>query len=222
MYSISVAVGDFNGDRFLDFLLGCAGYVQPYVGSGNGFFTPHPLIYTVAYPINIDVHDLNSDNRPDFVISNPLSSGLSIWFEEIQDLKFYTPAFGTNPNYIFTGSNSYPYSTAIGDFNNDGFPDIVVPLFETDEIQIYLGFGNGNFVLQNTISQSGGPYSVAIGFLNSDPFLDFAVTCLHGNNVAVYFGTGNANFVLDQIITASCPLEIAAGDLKNSQMQMPK
>ncbi len=47
-----------------------------------------------------------------------------------------------------TGSFSAPYMVVVGDFNNDDRLDLAVANFGTNNVGIFLGFGNGTFANQ--------------------------------------------------------------------------
>jgi hypothetical protein len=72
---------------------------------------------------------------------------------------------------------SYPYSVAVGDFNNDTRLDIVVANHGTNNLAVLLGHGNGTFAspILFSMNYGSGPFSVVIGDFNNDRKLDFAV-----------------------------------------------
>jgi len=49
-----------------------------------------------------------------------------------------------------TGANSDPQALAVGDFNNDGIPDMAVANSGTNNVTIFLGNGDGTFTAQKT------------------------------------------------------------------------
>ena len=51
-----------------------------------------------------------------------------------------------------TGYESFPIFVAVGDFNNDHALDIVAANFRTDNVAIFLGYGNGSFAQVVTYS----------------------------------------------------------------------
>lgn len=78
---------------------------------------------------------------------------------------------------LSTGPNSSPYSIAAADFNNDTMLDIILTNYNTNNIDILLGYGNGTFgdVLLISIGYGSHPFSVVVGDFNNDRKLDFAV-----------------------------------------------
>ena len=57
-------------------------------------------------------------------------------------------------------NDSHPHSVAVGDFNNDGLPDIVVPNSGTNNIGIFLRHGNDTFTDQITYSTGSDSASI--------------------------------------------------------------
>ncbi|CAF2178272.1 unnamed protein product, partial [Rotaria magnacalcarata] len=80
-----------------------------------------------------------------------------------------------------------PRSLAIGDFNDDNWPDIVVANYAADNIAIYFGYGNGSMKSSNTYSTGSGstPCMVAVGDFDKDGRLDVAVSNFGTNSVNV-------------------------------------
>lgn len=132
---------------------------------------------------------------------------------------FVQPGFAA-VNFSVLGNYSMSYSAddmASGDFNGDGFADIVVVNRSSSFIGILLSDGLGGYAASvSTISS--GTYSsqkIATGDFNSDGKLDFAVTCEYGYEVPVFFGVGNGTFTgptAVNINAASKALGIAASD----------
>ncbi|MGA2120135.1 MAG: VCBS repeat-containing protein [Bryobacteraceae bacterium] len=80
---------------------------------------------------------------------------------------------------------------AIGDFNNDGKPDLAVESGDAGETFIYLGVGDGTFVGAGALNASG---YLAVADLNNDGNLDIAVAVPGGSAVLVFPGDGTGNF----------------------------
>ncbi len=92
-----------------------------------------------------------------------------------------------------------PDSLAIGDFNEDGIPDLAVAnsnLFGNGEssVSVLLGKGNGGF--QSAVDYPAGktPRSVAVGDFNEDGHLDMVVANESSNNVSLLLGNGDGTF----------------------------
>jgi hypothetical protein len=66
----------------------------------------------------------------------------------------------------------YLLSVVFGDFNNDTRLDIVVANFDSNNIGVLLGYGNGSFANQTIYSMGSAPQFVAIDDFNNDIFLD--------------------------------------------------
>ena len=100
---------------------------------------------------------------------------MSIFF-----LTYRNHSFSSQTTYTTTGLDSEPESIVIADFNNDSRLDIVVANYWTNNIGIFIGYGNGTFSTQTTYStgSDSGPYSVAVGDFNNDRRLDIVVAKL--------------------------------------------
>jgi hypothetical protein len=66
----------------------------------------------------------------------------------------------------------------IGDLNGDGRPDLAAANYDSDNVSVLRGIGNGTFIAAiNYVAGGAGvhPFSVAIGTLNGDSSPDLAV-----------------------------------------------
>jgi hypothetical protein len=92
-----------------------------------------------------------------------------------------------------------PYGGAMGDFNGDGVPDLVVSkLLTGDKVGVLLGAGDGSFGPATDFPVPEEPRFVAIGDLNQDGILDLVTAVkqftLFEDGVAVLLGTGDGSF----------------------------
>ncbi len=194
---MSAAVGDFNGDGKLDFVVamssgGSAG-IGLLLGNGDGTFQP-PTMVSVFAPYGVATGDFNNDGKLDLAVAGLGTGGYVLLGNGDGTFQppvgYGTPDSGTNP------------SAAVGDFNGDGKLDLAF----TDgngHVDILLGNGDGTF--QGAVSyptgQSCDPNSVAIcmevpaiGDFNGDGKVDLAVPDVAANTVNVLLGNGDGTF----------------------------
>ncbi|CAF1065961.1 unnamed protein product [Rotaria sordida] len=210
---ISVATGDFNNDTHLD--IAVANYdshnIGIFLGYGNGSFANQTTFSTGAsHPVSIAVGDLNNDHWLDIVVANNGTNNIGIL------LGYENGSFG-DPITYFTGYDSFPHFIAIDDLNNDHNLDIVVANYGTNNVGVFLGYGNGNFTPQIIYSTSpqSGPYSIVVNDFNKDGQLDIAVANSGKNNVGIFLGYRNGTFTSQttySISPGSRPQSIIVGD----------
>jgi len=110
---------------------------------------------------------------------------------------------------ITTGSKSAPNDLALGDFNGDGIPDLVVPDSATGVVAVFLGKGDGTFAAAVNYSTGAGskPLAVAVGDLNGDGKQDLAVALGNKAAVAILMGKGDGTFgAASSVATAASAL----------------
>ncbi|CAF4057546.1 unnamed protein product, partial [Rotaria sordida] len=210
---IAVATGDFNNDTHLD--IAVANYdshnISIFLGYGNGTFANQTTFSIGAsHPVSIAVGDLNNDHWLDIVVANNGTNNIGILFG------YENGSFG-DPITYFTGYDSFPHFIVIDDFNNDHNLDIVVANYGTNNVGVFLGYGNGSFTPQITYSTSpqSGPYSIVVNDFNKDGQLDIAVANSGKNNVGIFLGYRNGTFTSQttySISPGSRPQSIIVGD----------
>jgi hypothetical protein len=99
------------------------------------------------------------------------------------------PSFLAPVSYPFAGAND----VAVGDFNNDGIPDLATTGNNT--VSVHLGNGNGTFqpALATTTSSNATLFSLVVGDFNRDGKLDI-VAQVYGGGVQTLLGNGDGTF----------------------------
>ena len=115
-----------------------------------------------------------------------------------------------------------PQSVAVADFNRDGIPDIVVGNYETDNLTVLLGKGDGTFTAATSPATGSLPSGLVVGDFNGDGIPDMAVTNAavpsqnfnaSQSSVTVLLGKGDGTFTTGPTLTAGVsPVSIATGD----------
>ena len=134
-----------------------------------------------------------------------------------------TPLGGYEPfGLISTGAQSGPNDLALGDFNNDGIPDLVTPDSATGVVAVFLGKGDGTFAPAVDYSTGPGsqPLAVAVGDFNGDGNLDLAVALGNQAAVAILLGNGDGTFQPPRIVPTAgsalyYPLALAVADFNH-------
>ncbi|CAF0849676.1 unnamed protein product [Adineta ricciae] len=170
----ALAVTDLDNDDQLDMIVANYGTnnVGIFFGRGNVSFEQQLLIDTgvKSQPHSIAVNDLNDDNYMDIVIVCSGTNSVDVL------LNIENRSFATLTKY-FTGKNSLPVSSAIGDFDQDNKLDIVVVNYVAGNIVILFNRGNGFFTEPATFFTSSDyyPNSIAISDFNLDSYVDMAI-----------------------------------------------
>jgi len=203
-FSRSVDRGDFNGDGKLDLVVAnrSTNNVSVLLGNGNGTFQA-AVSYTTAsgqrllpHPRFVKVVDLNLDGKLDLAVANEDTNDISIL------LGNGNGTFQTAVNYA---TDSGPSSIAVGDFNGDGKPDLVVTNGIADSFAdtVSILLGNGNGTLQPAVNFNADPISntsflaprsVVVADFNGDGKQDLAIALGNDDSLRVFLGNGNGTF----------------------------
>ena len=190
----AIASGDFNGDGKTDLAVtsGYSGIVTIFLGNGDGTFQAVSASSSVGTePGSIVVADFNGDGKADLAVvsSNEVSGN---YFNTVHILLgngdgTFTAAANQSAGY-------FGMSIAVGDFNDDGKPDLAIA--DSGGVEILLGNGDGTFTA-SSISVAGADYgSVAVGDFNGDGVPDLALGSYSasGNSVGILLGNGDGTF----------------------------
>ncbi|CAF4048764.1 unnamed protein product [Adineta steineri] len=187
-----IVAADFNNDGYTD--IAVVNYVDRnigvFLGHGNGMFDAQQTSFTGGYYYvnGFAIGDFNSDGHLDAAFPYQYSftdeGGLGILF-----------GYG---NGTLTGRKTFNMGTTlvlseitVGDFNGDGYLDVVVSSGDNLGLNVLVGDGNGNFGLQTmTWNQSYGSWvTLNVGDFNDDGYQDI-VYADDSANLYIFLNTG--------------------------------
>src|SRR5262249_18709428 len=143
-----ICVGDLNNDNRTDIASanGDDNSVGVFLGHGNGTFATMTTYFTGSdsQPWWIALGDVNNDTVLDIISANKGSDTIGILLGNGDG------TFAPTVTYS-TGIGSTHLSVAVGDINNDNNLDLVAAS-ENGNVIIFLGDGNGTFIIWNVLS----------------------------------------------------------------------
>src|SRR2546425_3833486 len=243
----SVAVGDFNGDGKPDLAVAnfsgnSAGSVSVLLGKGDGTF--EDAVYSslgFAYPTSVAVGDFNGDGKPDLALALYSTSRVLVLLGR---------GDGTFADAVYFGTGAQPVSqlgfwgqwrVAIGEFNGDSNPDLIVinpgRMWDPQgggnvrgSVSVLPGNGDGsfraplNYPLEAPPNSLSMPYSVAVDDFNNDGKADLALAIadyaffqfspvITFAGVSVLLGNGDGTFQKAVNYAAGAnPIHLTVGD----------
>lgn len=158
----------------------------------------------IGHPKDIVVADFNGDGSPDIAVSNFDTNTIAVFLNDGSG-HFGAPVVTTVQLTSSLGLNVG--SLAVGDFNEDGKPDLVVATIAGMQVSIVLlGNGDGTFSQQPPIPNSFGFFHAKVADLNGDGHQDL-VFALNGG-LAISLGNGDGTFsAMTTLPSASFPGE---------------
>jgi hypothetical protein len=209
----AVAVGDFNKDGLLDIAVTYLSdnEVRVLTNNGNGFNAGS--VYSVGQqPYWVASADLNGDGYPDLVTANTTPNAATGTVSVLLNN-------GKSGNGTFGAAVSYPvgkdpYQVAIGDINNDGYPDLAVTNYASNSVTILMGSKTGTFTVSpTTLSTCVNPYGVVIGDFKHNNYPSIAVSCYGSAQMEIFPNNGNGTFGAPTILTTDKnPATLVVGD----------
>lgn len=199
------AVPDLNNDGIPDLVLDVDGsfgstfYV--WLGKGDGTFSGPVFQQAASYP-SLAFGDFNGDGKVDIAVANTLSTSVTVLLGK-GDGTFPTSVSSMLPGRI----NGGPQAIAAADFTGDGKLDLAVALFDTPEIAVLTGQGDGTFGAIHTSPASAN--SIFAVDLNGDKFTDLVVVGPGPKGASALAGNGDGTFQPATTIV-SLPLTVSA------------
>ncbi len=200
-----IALGDLNGDGRLDVAVASHDSygVTLLTGDGKGGLAVaqnSPIVMKLGqhpHTHGLAIADMNRDNKLDLVTCNSSDNDISIAFADGRG------NFTRAPQSFAVGPSPYPF--AIGDVNNDGWPDIVATATATGPqrreqlplsraLTLLLSDGKGGLAPHQLPLRTGEPWFAAIADLNRDGKPDIVATHHELNAVTVMIGDGRGGF----------------------------
>jgi len=139
--------------------------------------------------------DIDRDGNPDIISPDSSNPQLIVWYGTGGG-KFGSPE-------LIGHLDGISGNIAVGDFNNDGKLDIIVPTGQSRFVDILINQGNRTFSVQS-ISTPDWPSWVAVGDFNNDGKLDFALSSFKpdtgGFYIQIYLGNGEGGFTAGQVL----------------------
>ncbi len=191
----AISCGNFNGDTQVDLVV-AGGYDSSVLlmpGKGDGTFRSATDTYTVGGNIrDLATGDFNKDAQLDIVATSIESNSVSVLIQQTNGV--FLPAV-TYP------AGTQPYGVKIGDFNNDGWQDLVVANFSgtltmlrgrTTAPGVFTNQWGASFL--GTVNLPGSHTDVAVGYFNSDNHLDIVTPNYYDATVTVALGDGTGQF----------------------------
>jgi hypothetical protein len=182
-YISSIVKGDFNQDGKLDLAVAHhgSGKIAVLLAKDDGSFAS-----AVSYPSGGDapgsltVGDFNQDGRMDLAVADYSINTIGILLNKGGG------SFAPVVTYSINSLNS-SQAIAAGDFNGDGNVDLAVTSYGGD---VFLGKGDGSFVLITAYQIGEPPTAIATGDFNGDGNLDLAGASPYGNYaISVYLNS---------------------------------
>jgi hypothetical protein len=242
----SYGLADLTGKGVTD-LLGYNG--QNYViwpNNGTLDFSSSPItLPQVSYPT---VADVDRDGHPDIVGPGQVLYGNSAYqFTPVATNPNFSPPFalgnftgsglldiGTGTfTYVNAGNRAFKtvrdenkllpigngFTSAVADFNGDGYDDVALlgPLYSG--VEIYYSYGDGTFYLGALLEAEQEIGDIAVADFDGDGRPDIAAALAFSHQVVVFFNQGNGQYTRSYFASGADATLVIASDLNRNGKQ---
>jgi PA14 domain/FG-GAP-like repeat/Bacterial Ig domain/Secretion system C-terminal sorting domain/IPT/TIG domain len=194
----SIFTGDIDGDGKLDIVVACdlSKTVSVYRNTSmNGIisFDNRVNFATGTYAVFVSIGDLNSDGKPDIIVTNNQENTVS-FFKNTGNVGSISFAPRVN---LATGNS--PSGIVIKDLNNDHKPEIIVANQYSNSLSIFKNIGNGNNISFETkvdFITNSQPYQISSGDIDGDGKAELITGSLTSNTISILKNTSNSGIIL--------------------------
>lgn len=211
IYPQGVALGNLNGDSYLDVVLanqagvGTDGYVTVLFGDGTGHFYS-PTNYVAIRSRSLVLADFNHDGKLDIAVDRYEGSVISVL------LNNGNGTFGGTTNFATGDSWGGSDTIVAADFNGDGISDLATANNDSQSVSVLLGRGDGIFFNAAVYPVSDYARGLAIGDFDYDGNIDL-VASTYGGYLIFLKGKGDGTFsVQPPLYIGGVSFAVAAAD----------
>ncbi|MFE5541092.1 FG-GAP-like repeat-containing protein [Streptomyces sp. NPDC056492] len=233
--SSAVAIGDLDEDGTPDLVTAIrAEGLGVFLGSGGGSFgsvTKYaaPQTSSSLFLGSVVIHDVNGDGHKDVVSQDARGNVALVWLGDGSGALGVGAAVQLNPTpgCDTTGDNPcvvrFPTGVAVGDFDEDGKPDLATSNTNTNNVAVVLGNGDGTFGAATRFALNGGtgPQGISAADLDGDGHIDLVTSNNSTGTLSVLPGDGNGGFGSASSVPAgmSLPTKLKLADVNEDGRQ---
>jgi hypothetical protein len=190
-----VAVADWTKDGHTDLAIAGANnfgatsyFIAVLPGKGDGTFQDGIATTLSFAPAQLIPANMDGDGNLDVV-----GAGRTVVQNTTSPLAVF---FGVGDGTFVEGATLVPQSTAgaVGDFNEDGIPDIVAATANQSQVLLFAGNGDRTFRDPAHIGLSGSPIDLTAADFDGDHHIDVASVNTYPGGVNLLVGLGNGHF----------------------------
>jgi len=207
---IDAVLADIDGDGDLDEVSAGTSEISIRKNNGDGTFAARSTLSAATTNVNIRAKDVNGDGAIDLVASDSTANDVSVFINNGDG------TFKARVTYDVTAGSPFQ----IGDFNGDGFNDIISATGSTGA-QLLTGKGDGTFNVAVTITTTATANRIFVSDFNRDGRLDFLVGTTADGNSQVALGDGSGGFTLQTAYdqNAGSAVTFALADVNNDGIE---
>lgn len=201
-----ILAADISGDGRSDLIVASSQGLNIHIGNADGTFGPRTS-YTSLTGYLAGVQDVSGDGQLDIVLTG----------NSVVTLKGDGHGGFTQIASNYTEAGTGLIMAKLADLNNDGVQDLVGVAYDTNEVVVLNGIGNGTFAEAHRFDADNdlATSSIVAGDINRDGKLDLAIGEIDSSlnrYVSIRLGNGDGTFSTFSSLSVNTPTLLTGGD----------
>jgi|GEM_PF-5873195 len=190
VYSFDAWTGDLDGDGHADALVdNRKDSAVVLFGDGTGRFPGQQRLWAGPHGLGVLAADVDGDGDGDVLLTSATNGRTDHYVRLYRNLGQRRFELATSIEV-----HESPQRLAVADVDGDGDPDLLATAYVTNQVDLCLNDGHGNFTAPRTLPTGPHPFAIAVADVDADGRPDVLTTSTAARSVSLLRNLGDGQF----------------------------